>query len=303
MSQYRQLLLIASESMVRTPAFDLALALAKATKAALHLCSFTNNHALTFVAHIDAAAALLARSGVLQMHKTWLEEEACVLRTQGLQVTTEAVWSQPIDEDIVAHAKELPSDLIIKDVEYASPLKRTLFTPLDWQLLRTCPTRLLLVNSAAHGLPKRIIAAVVPERLEQGVPDFNETLIREALGLALQCEAELHLIHAFDFRPMPDGTISGGALPYSAEIYEEVLQAQKAAFTGLADRFGVPPERRHFLCGQAESVLADFARENATDIIVMGTVHRTGLDRALMGSTAERLLYRAPCSILAIRPQ
>ena len=44
------------------------------------------------------------------------------------------------------------------------------------------------------------------------------------------------------------------------------------------------------------------AAEERADMIVMGTQGRTGLDRLLLGSVAERVIRRAPCPVLTVRP-
>ena len=49
-----------------------------------------------------------------------------------------------------------------------------------------------------------------------------------------------------------------------------------------------------------EEIIATAAREHA-DLIVMGTQGRSGLDRALLGSVAERVIRLAPCPVLAVR--
>jgi universal stress protein E len=68
----------------------------------------------------------------------------------------------------------------------------------------------------------------------------------------------------------------------------------------LADRYGVPPERRHFIMGLPAPVLSEFVEEYLADVVVMGTVHRVGFDR-LIGSNTERALYSVPGSILAVK--
>jgi nucleotide-binding universal stress UspA family protein len=47
--------------------------------------------------------------------------------------------------------------------------------------------------------------------------------------------------------------------------------------------------------------ICEFAADHHTDVIVMGTVQHKGLNQ-LLGTTAEQLLHRAPCSVLAIKP-
>ena len=53
--------------------------------------------------------------------------------------------------------------------------------------------------------------------------------------------------------------------------------------------------------GDAASVIVDSARETRADVIVMGTMGRTGLARLVMGSVAEEVLRRSPCPVLTVR--
>lgn len=48
--------------------------------------------------------------------------------------------------------------------------------------------------------------------------------------------------------------------------------------------------------------ISELARKLDVDLIVMGTIARTGVVGALMGNTAEQVLDRATCSVLTIKP-
>jgi nucleotide-binding universal stress UspA family protein len=54
--------------------------------------------------------------------------------------------------------------------------------------------------------------------------------------------------------------------------------------------------------GAPWSEIVNLAREEHADMIVMGTQGRTGLDRLLLGSVAERVIRQAPCPVLTVRP-
>ena len=56
-----------------------------------------------------------------------------------------------------------------------------------------------------------------------------------------------------------------------------------------------------FLEGDPATEIVRFAGEEGFDLIVMGTHGRTGLDRLLMGSVAEKVLREAPCSVLVVK--
>ena len=61
------------------------------------------------------------------------------------------------------------------------------------------------------------------------------------------------------------------------------------------------PVRHILLEGDPAAEIVSYARENGVDVIVMGTHGRTGLERLLMGSVAEKVMREAPCSVLVVK--
>ena len=57
------------------------------------------------------------------------------------------------------------------------------------------------------------------------------------------------------------------------------------------------------LYGEPWPLLSDLAHNSLKDLLVLGTIQRSGLGRLLIGSTAERILDEARCDILAIKPE
>jgi nucleotide-binding universal stress UspA family protein len=53
--------------------------------------------------------------------------------------------------------------------------------------------------------------------------------------------------------------------------------------------------------GDPASEIVDYARDAGIDLIVMGTHGRSGLERLLMGSVAEKVMREAPCSVLVVK--
>ena len=84
-------------------------------------------------------------------------------------------------------------------------------------------------------------------------------------------------------------------------LFKPMIDRQVRQALALAERQGIPVERRHFIEGVPLFNICDFAHTHQSDIIVMGTVQHWGLDK-LLGTTAESLLQRAPCSVWAIKP-
>ncbi|MDR8363654.1 MULTISPECIES: universal stress protein [Pseudomonas] len=301
MSQTQRLLLIAPSAMTRTPAFDRAAMLARAMQLPLHIVAFDYLQALAVAGLFAPEQIALARDGYLQTHRQWLAEQAELMKKHGVDATSEVVWVQHPYEEILHFVNEMSLALIIKDAHEESALKRVFFTPLDWQLLRDCPVPVHLVTNALNPRPRNVLAIVDVLRSEDQDLVFNDQIIDAATKLAELCEARIELVHVYDWTAVYAQDMGVGALPLATGIYEALGVAQHEAFAALAERHGVPTECRHFIEGAPLSSICKFAEDHHTDVIVMGTVQHTGLNK-LLGTTAEQLLHRAPCSVLAIKP-
>jgi nucleotide-binding universal stress UspA family protein len=61
------------------------------------------------------------------------------------------------------------------------------------------------------------------------------------------------------------------------------------------------PVHHVFLEGDPATEIVRYAVDAGMDLIVMGTHGRTGLERLLMGSVAEKVMRDAPCSVLVVK--
>jgi len=61
--------------------------------------------------------------------------------------------------------------------------------------------------------------------------------------------------------------------------------------------------REVLLEGHPSSEIIDFAENNDIDLIVMGTLGKTGLDRFLMGSVAEKVVRNSKVPVLVVRSE
>jgi nucleotide-binding universal stress UspA family protein len=67
----------------------------------------------------------------------------------------------------------------------------------------------------------------------------------------------------------------------------------------IAEKEGVPCETEIAEGVPAEDIIR-FAEDKKVDLVVMGTAGRTGLDRLLLGSVAEKVIRTAPCPVLVV---
>ena len=294
MSLYQRLLLIAGPAMRHTPALERAVAIAEATGAALHITVFIEDSNLLGL----RSAGARFREACQQENEIWLKDEADLFRERGVKVSTEVLVTRTALQEILLHVAEMQPDLLIKDVQHESALKRVFITPLDWHLLRECPVAVHLVSEVRCPLPRVVVAAVDPSQPETQITGINERIIQAANGLAMQCSAQLHLLHAYDPSSTHISDAGAGAVTMPG-FSSEVRKSLQKKFIALADHYGVPTERQHFVEGPPGKALADFAAHHRADVIVMGNAHRKGLGK-WVGSTTEHVLYQVPCNIFAV---
>lgn len=298
MGHYQRFLLIADPTLHQSPAQLRAVALARTTGAVLDVRAFVEPVPVVHLwqDQIDEAE----QQRYLRRYRRWEAEELDRLSDLGLQATVKAILTTHPLLDILKTVEDLKPDLLIKDVTLEPVLKRVFITPLDCHLLRECPVPVHLVNQVRYSLPHRVVAAVDPFDPSTHISGLNDTIIQTANALALQCDAPLHLLYACDLTPVFNGDAPLAVGGWGVDLVEQLRQSLHQAFVELALRYGVPPERRHFVMGLPVPVLSEFVEQYLADVVVMGTVHRTGVDR-LIGSNTERALYSVPGSILAVR--
>lgn len=301
MFKLKRILLIAPTEMTRTPAFDRAQALAQASGALLHIVAFDYVQALAVAGLFDHKAMAQAREGYLQVHRQWLEQQARFERGSGVQVTTEVVWAKSTPAHVLEYVNDFHADLVIKDAHHVPALDRAFHQPLDWLLLRDCPACLHLVTDDVNPKPLKILAAVDLSHLEDLTQGLNDRILGLASRLARACGASLHLLNVSNWSVVGDAAMSVPNLSLDHSLREAINDTQEEAFEALAERYGLDESHRHLLTGVPYRVIELFARQNAFDLVVLGTSYHYVLD-GFIGGTAESLVNRAPCSLMMVKP-
>ncbi len=143
----------------------------------------------------------------------------------------------------------------------------------------------------------RIIASIL-------VPtDFSETAdeaLRYAAALAQPLGARVSLVHVFD-DPFAQRVYFEEDVPIPAAMRAEVLAGIQRRFAERVPMVGRAGTTTSVICGAPASAIVNHARDNAIDLIVMGTHGRHGMAHLLLGSVAERVVRTASCPVLTIR--
>ena len=126
----------------------------------------------------------------------------------------------------------------------------------------------------------------------------TDTVTRQAMELCQVFKARLSLVHVVEFTQMD--LSNDLVLPQELEIDQERMKQAKQRLEELAKNTGVDKAECFVSQGSTRREILRLAKELNTDLIVIGSHGREGIQR-LLGSTANAVLHGAPCDVLAVR--
>jgi nucleotide-binding universal stress UspA family protein len=166
--------------------------------------------------------------------------------------------------------------------------------------VRKAPMDVLLVREDAHGPFKHLVTCV-------DFSDNSKKAVQIALNIAELEKASLDCIHVYQSAiamsldygglaaPMPISADAHAVEVWESELMDFVRPLQSSSPTVFVKTSVI--ERVNI----REAVL-DHVKETQADLVVVGTRGKSGLRELLMGTTAERIVAYAPCSVFAIKP-
>ncbi len=233
-----------------------------------------------------------------------IDDLAKPARDAGLNVTTAVLEERPVADGVLHKAVDMNPRFVLKGTHYHSSAERSIFVDSDWQLIRTCPFPLWLVKQHEIREKPVIIAAVDPTHSHDKPAALDEVIIDTAQTIAGASGGELHLLHTYH-RLVGVGreatrTFKPIELPID-KLSMKIQAEHRERLNGLAAASHIDAEHTHQLPGDTKEILPIFARTHSADLVVMGALARWGLKRAILGSTAEKVLDHLPCDILIVR--
>lgn len=303
MNPVRNILAIVDPTAQQHPAVEKAALLAQKLDARLELyaCDTKASREVRIAAH----ARSHAKEPFVVDLKSVLEELAKPQRERGLDVTTEVECADPLHVALIDRARRTTADLIVKDTHHHSLAQRTFITNTDWHLIRACPVSLLLTKPNRWASVPRIFAAVDPGHLNDKPAALDDRIMDYASLFAKRLGGELHLLHVYLPAAIIAAATSGGPptpIPVSAQELATEEEQKRELLRGLICGYRIADENVHLKVGGPAQVLPHMAGALRADIMAMGAISRSGLQRVFIGSTAEDVLEHLPCDALIIKP-
>ena len=297
MKELRKILVRVDVEAAAQPAFERATELAKRNGAALTVVDVVEE----FPAY---ARLLLPRD--LQRHLAAFKTERVAAigaraREQGVKVVTKVLSGRSTTE-IVREVLRNGHDLVLKDVEAGTGAGASRGLG-DMQLLRKCPCPVWLLRPSHGKHFDRVLAAVDPEPEDGERNALCEKILRFAIDMSGSEWAELHILRAWS--AYGASVLRNKMTPDEFRRYVEGARTNATrSLQDLLTRFSpaIDPGHVHVEEGEPHEVITKFVQAHQVDVVVLGTVARTGLPGLIIGNTAEQVLSQITCSVLALKP-
>jgi universal stress protein E len=301
MKRFRNILVAVDPQNQRKPALEWAAVLAEHNRARLKLVDVLPD--FSWPVWMTLPDPEHTRELILRERRELLEVLASPLRAKGLEVTTCAL-SGKSSVEIIREVLRDGHDLVVRVSKGAGSPAEGYFGNTTSRLLRNCPCPVWAVEPDSEPRFARVLAAVDPVPHDEDHAQLNRMVMELAQSVAVREEGELHVMHVWSL--FGESVLSSHVPPEDFEVIQSNAEAEA---TGAFDRFladfglSVAHENVHLVKGEPVRAINGLIQEKDIDLLVLGTVGRTGVSAMVMGNTAEMVLDAVHCAVLAVKPR
>ena len=297
MQRFKKILFVNEVNTTATTTPERAAQLARNNGAQLVLCDASK----------ELSRTLSKFEGVLkQSHERQLIDKFENVDLAGVNTETKLLTGTPFIE-IIKEVQRDGYDLVIKSAEGSGRTFSNLFGETDMRLMRKCPCPVWIIKPSKVGEFSGIVAAVDPDPALDENAKLNELILNLATSLARQENSTLHIVHTWYLQG--EETLrsirSGMEKEEVDEIVADIENKHAQWLKELLERHDLDgiDFKVHLIKGDAGTVIPELVVKQRAEVVIMGTVARTGIEGFIVGNTAEGILRNIDCSVLTVKPE
>ncbi len=301
MHRFKNILYVADGPASHRQGLDRAVALARTNQARITILDVTEP--VTIGWDLEQQYGLKLTETLSQRRLDELEVLTEPYADAGVMLYTQVLTGIPFIE-VIRAVQRNGHDLLMKMPRTGEGAGAQVLGSTDMHLLRKCPCPVWIDRPQSAYPYRTLLAAVDPTDPQAG--DLNRLILDLATSLSGREAAGLHVVHAWCLRG--EQILSGAAAGVTTEQVQALLagteQGHRSALDRLLAPYGLSAADPcvHLIKGDAATVVGTKAEEIGVDLIVMGTVGRTGVPGLFIGDTAEDVLRTTRNSVLAVKP-
>ncbi|MEH0690845.1 universal stress protein UspE [Vibrio cholerae] len=302
MSIYNKILVVADINKEEQPALSRAMQLAAQSRSPSRVTFFLSiydfSYDMTSMLSSDERDAM--RRGVIGQREQWMQKVAQPYLNDNVEFDVKVVWHNRPYEAIIAEVFSGEHDIVIKGTRKHDVLESVIFTPTDWHLLRKCPSPVLLVKNETWPEDASILASVHVGSENDTHIGLNDEMVEQLKSLSERLGARPLLVNAY---PVTPANITIELPEFDPTTYTDAVRGHHlTAMKALRQKHGFDEEQTIVEQGLPEDVIPDAAIKENAAMVIIGTTGRTGLSAVFIGNTAEHVIDKINCDVLALKP-
>jgi len=216
-------------------------------------------------------------------------------KQEGVDIVTSILEGEDSYNYIAEEAARTKSSMIIMGRRGRTGLKRLAMGSTTARVIGHAPCNVLVVPKAATVAFKNIVVATDGS-------NYSAAAASEAIGIAKQNNSKLTVIAVVpaELATPTDIDVSMTQQELIADKEMRVAEKNAKAVKEAAAQAGVAVQA-FVMTGKPADAIIETAKEKSADLVVLGSHGRTGLERLLMGSVAERVIVLSDCAVLVVK--
>jgi nucleotide-binding universal stress UspA family protein len=298
MNSLEHILVAVDSEQPDSPELQRALAIARYSGASLHI--------VDVIRDLNMAARLMpswqaAHEKLGQEKLTALKALADRYEGQGITTSHELLHGE-YSQALLKVIEERQIDLLVRSAKGARSAESGAIGATSNQLLRRAPCALWLTQGEDPSQCQRIVAAIDATPDDAAHAALNRVILSRSLELVEREGCRLDVVYVWNIL---DAELLQDRVPKSDldEMIERNQACHVEAYERVLSEFDLhaSDENVHLIRGEPTQVIPEFCQTHRSDLLVCGTVARRGISGLMIGNTANRMLQKIPCSILALR--
>jgi universal stress protein E len=300
MKRFKNILVQVDASRGPQPALDQAVALAVSNQAKLKIVDIVPE--FSWPARMTLKDADKLRALLADQKRRRLLEIAEPIAARHLDVQAKVLMGRSSVQMILEVQRD-HHDLVIRQTKGEQSHRAGFLGTTSLQLLRQCPSAVWLIKPEQPARFEQVLAAIDASAHDEAHADLNAAILETAVSMAERSKCHLDVVYAWSI--YGENILREHLKPGEYEELERTATTDsKHAMNTLLSNFGMSADMDnvHLLRGEASVEIPRFVEQHQIDLLVMGTVARSGIAGWFIGNTAERIFDKVACSLLALKP-
>ncbi|MFO1256897.1 MAG: universal stress protein [Gammaproteobacteria bacterium] len=302
MQRFHNILFVSQGLTDETEALKQALSFARNNKAELHaliVCPEFPSEMSSYIAQYESSLIEALQKNIDSTRQILGSSES------DLPVEIKVESGSTLGIRIIQTVIKNQHDLVIKQAELKEDNNG--FKAIDLELLRKCPAPVWLCRPITkHRNQIKVAVAIDPEGVTAETEDLSVNLLKLSRALADTCEGELNILSCWEYEfeeHLRQNVWVKVEEQKLIKLVSDVKDRHRQALDNLIQSSNIKGKIKvHHTRGAPDQIIPEKIKELNIDILLMGTVARTGISGFFIGNTAENVIQKLNCSLLALKP-